>query len=439
MPTAVNSTAASAVDQDLVLSATAGPAGTEVTVSSASCDPGESGDTARLLSVRFLAGTGAGEVLAGVAIGYEDQVATFVVPDWISADEPAVVEAECAEIDFSSEDGTETTFAFDPVAFDVEASVDAPVQAAAYSRTSLQAGQAFAVEASGCFLDNAVYASVEVAQGDDLSFRSLTDFVAYGGESVEAGSFNVPTALSNGGVGFSGSQTGDEPPVIDEVFEEPTDIPAGTYTSISYCSTESGVNLMFPPELIDVTGDAPFADVDLTVPADSRTATLAGGSCTSGDVNLEIISTDIEDIFSDAAPDATLADAVRSDPVKTSAVLRGPARSGAAVTRTNDAWAATRGGSRSSARALSDDEYLEAVVTPDVDGAWGISDDVAFDSGIVESYSWCGDPLGDGFLYDPQGAVVDVSAPVTTTTTTTTTAPAPTPANAVQGTPTYAG
>jgi hypothetical protein len=436
VPTAVSSTTASAVDQDLVLSTAAGPAGTEVTATSASCDPVETDDYVRAITVRLIAGAGSDQVLAGVAVGYGDQDATIVVPDWVSPDEPATIEATCLEIDFGS-GGSETTFTFDPVAFDVEASVDPGVQARTYSRTSLQAGQAFAVEGSGCFLDNADNASVEVAQGSDLTFRSLTDYVAYSGSDLDGDSFDVATALSNGGLGLDGSQTGDETPVLEAV-EMPTDIPAGTYSTISYCSTQDGLNLVYEPQLIEVTGNAPFDDVDLTVPADSRTATLAGGSCTTGDVNLQLYATDSQDLFNDLPPDATLADTARRSPVKTAS---GVGRTGASgtVTRTNDAWARARGGSASAGRALTDDEYLEAIVTPGADGSWAASDTVAFDNGFVEGYSWCGDPLGDGFLYDPQGAIVDVTPQETTTTTTTTTAPAPSPAPAIKGTPTYAG
>ena len=67
-------------------------------------------------------------------------------------------------------------------------------------------------------------------------------------------------------------------------------------------------------------------------------------------------------------------------------------------------------------------------------------DPIDFDNGLVEGYAWCGDPLTDGFIYDSQGAVVAVEAvPETVPSTVPTTVPAPQPANAVSGTPTYAG
>ncbi len=442
VPTAVDSPA-SAVDQDLTLSATSGAAGAEVTASSASCDVGGNDDGFGFLSVRLISGTGADAVLAGIAIGVEDIAATFVIPDWIDPTDDAVVEAACLTFDFTAEEPTVTEFAYDPIAFDVEGSGATPLQARTYSRTSLLAGQAFQVDGSGCFLEDADAAFVEVAAGDDLSFRSLTDFVAGSGSDAAGGTFSVPVAMSNGGLGIGISQTGDDRPVVDTIDEEPTDIPAGTYSSISYCSNDEGVSLVFEPQLIEVTGDAPFGDIDLTVPAESRTATLAGGSCTTGDVNLELSATDIDDVFDDEPFDETDEEvltlrggAVRSQSPAAVSALRGPAGSGS-VTRANDAWARTRGAVGD--RALADDEYVEATATPSDDGAWTFSDDVGFDNGVVEGYAWCGDPLAEGFLYDPQAAAVSVTEVVPTVPALVPpTVPAP-PANAVPGTPTYAG
>ena len=74
------------------------------------------------------------------------------------------------------------------------------------------------------------------------------------------------------------------------------------------------------------------------------------------------------------------------------------------------------------------------------DGSWAVGDTVGFDQGLAAGLAYCGDPLGDGYFYDPQGVEVDVVADTTTTPVTVppTTPPAP-PANAVAGTPTYAG
>lgn len=439
VPTAINSSAASAVDQDLALSATSGAAGVEVTATSASCDLSETETGFSYLSVRLLSGTGADEVLAGLAAAFEDQDATFVIPDWIEPTDPAVVEASCITFDFSGEEPTSTIFTYDPIPFDVEASPGTPVQARTYSRTSLQAGQAFSVDGSGCFLDDAEAAFTEVAQGSDLSFRTAENFVASGGTDIDGdSSFSVPAALSNGGLEISVFQTGSNRPEVGEIIETPTDIPAGTYTSISYCSNDEGVNLVYEPELLEVTGDAPFGDIDLTVPAESRTATLAGGTCTSGDVELELLATDIDQEFGDEPllQRPTAGSAARAQSPAAVSALQGSAGPAA---QANDAWVRSRSAA-SGSRALADEDYLSAVVTPEADGAWSVSDDVSFDNGVVEGYAWCGDPLADGFIYDPRADVVSVTeVPPTVPTTVPTTVPAPVPADAVSGTPTYAG
>jgi hypothetical protein len=442
IPTAIDATAASAVDQDLTLTATSGVAGDEVTATSASCDVGESGDEYRFLSAQLITGSGADARLAGVSISDGDFDATFVVPDWVDPADDAVVVGRCISIDFSTEEPTQSIFEYDPISFDVQPGLGLPVQQRTYSRTSLLAGQAFQVDSSGCFLDDAVFSSVEVAQGSDLSFQSAENFVAFGGAETTAGSASIPVAMSNGGISTWISQSSGEPAVIEKLEEIPTDIPAGTYSSISYCQTEQNLSLVFEPQLIEITGDAPYADVDLTVPDQSRTATLAGGSCTAGDVNWELDAYDSEDAFGFGGPidpDVVRTNAVRADAAPASlSRLRG-ASSPDHLDRRNDAWA--RSGSRTG-RALADDEFAEGQVTPDGAGAWSASDEAGFDQGYVEGYSWCGDPLADGFLYDPQAAIVSVDPVVPTvppTVPVTTTPPAAAPADAVSGTPTYAG
>lgn len=439
VPAAIDAGPASAVDQDLALTATVGVPGDQVTASSASCDVTTDGDQLRYLSVALVTGTGPDAALAGIAIGTEDQDATFVVPDWADPADDAVVQARCITVDFSGEEPVSSEFAYDPVPFDIQPGVGLPVQARTYSRTSLLAGQAFQVDGSGCFLDDAEISFVEVAQGSDLSFQSASTFVGAGFGEVAGDAFSVPVALSNGGLAVWISQTGDEPATVDQLEETPTDIAPGTYSSVSYCANDEGLNLVFEPQLIEVTGSAPIGEIDLTVPAQSRTATLAGESCTAGDVSFELDAYDNEDAFGPGEPIFDRGTAVRAtDPAALSA-LRGPAGSDGLLTAA-DAWAGTRGASGT--RALADEEYVEGEVTPNASGQWSVSDEVGFDQGYVEGYAWCGDPLADGFIYDPQAAIVDVDPTSTTVPSTvpvTTPPPAPVPADAVPGTPTYAG
>ena len=81
-PAAIDAGPAGAVDQDLVLTANAGVPGVQVTASSASCGVSTSGDQLTYLSIALISGTGADAALAGVAIGTDEQDATFVIPDW---------------------------------------------------------------------------------------------------------------------------------------------------------------------------------------------------------------------------------------------------------------------------------------------------------------------------------------------------------------------
>ncbi|MEO6988171.1 MAG: hypothetical protein ABI239_05925 [Aquihabitans sp.] len=95
---------------------------------------------------------------------------------------------------------------------------------------------------------------------------------------------------------------------------------------------------------------------------------------------------------------------------------------------------------------LDDDGFTFLDATPDADGFWATDDSISFDHGVVYGFATCGDPLADGFVYDPQ--LVEVKAaieppPTTTTTTTTPNTPtspvAPPPAVAVAAVPKYAG
>ena len=58
--------------------------------------------------------------------------------------------------------------------------------------------------------------------------------------------------------------------------EIPTDLPAGQYTAVSYCADEDGNTLIYEPQLITITGDAPIDEMDLTASATGDRVTLAG-------------------------------------------------------------------------------------------------------------------------------------------------------------------
>lgn len=436
-PVAVSSSSASAVDQDLQVSTAAGPAGTEIELTSASCtDTDPEDDTFVVLTGSLLSGTAPNEVWAGVASSDGTSPAVLVVPDWVDPNDPAVIEASCLEVTFGPDGFTEVPTAFDPVAFDVEASMDAPVQQRTFSRTSLLAGQAFTVDAQGCFLD-ANFAGVEVAQGDDLSGRTLQNWVANGGADVTSSDFSVDTYLSNAFFSYSVGGGSDGTATVGDLEEQPNDIPAGTYTAVTYCATDQGTLLFFEPQLIEVTGSAPTSAIDLVTTPESRSAELAGESCTAGPVEVELYATDAADIF-EIEPQPTFdpadrsAGAIRRDGSLLAGASGAPQGSGAAVHRS--APPATRA---AATRAFDSDGFSGGEVAPAADGTWSFADEVTFDVGVVEGYASCGDPFADGFVYDPQVAPISVTAQETTTTTTST-VPSP-PATAVPGTPTYAG
>ena len=427
-PVAASQTAVSAVDQDLVLSATSGEPGALVTVTSASCDTGDDENGFGYLWVRLVSGTAPSEVLAGSAYSLSSGVATLIVPDWLDPSAPAAIEATCVHATFPDDlddpDGevTITRAPYDPVAFDVLAGAGAPVQTRTYSRTSLQVGQAFSVAASGCFLDDPDHAYVDVLPGNDLTFRTLDGPGVSGEADVDGDGFEVPTALINSGISteVSGDSSGGGEVTIGE---HPTDLAPGTYSSIAYC-TKGDTTLMFEPQLIEVTGSAPVDDIDLASTPDSRSVTFAGGSCNAGDVSAFLSADDLTEAFGDAA--ATRAS---DHPLSPAGLVLGSRRAAGGSPFPQVGAHRTLGG-----------EPADLVLTPAADGSWSHQDDVAFDRALVFGYAYCGDPLADGFIYDAQATAVRVE-PVDTTTSVpgTTPPPSPAPADAVTGTPTYAG
>ena len=449
IPVAINTSIASAVDQDLQVSAVSGSAGDQIVVTSASCTGDLGDDGAMFLSARLISGTAPDEVLAGAGSGFTDHDATLIVPDWIDPAQPAVIEASCISVDFSGDEPVEVGTPYTPVPFDVTPSVDPAVQDRTFSRTSLLAGQAFAVDGTGCTLSNATFAGVDIGSGDDLSGRELGDFVAGGGGEIDAdGSFQALTALLNGGYGYGVSGGTGQTARVDGVDEEPTNIPAGTYTAIPYCANDQGDLLVYRPELIEVTGNAPFGDSDLTVAPNTRSVTMAGGSCTVGSVDFEVDATSAADLLDDSGFTGQGTEVPATDASKVIRRLAPAAISPAGVLRAGNHRSFTRQdrtlvrANHRSTRITASGEGFGGTLDPDAQGAWTAGDDVAFDDGIVEGAAVCGDPLADGFVYDSQVAAVSVTPPpatTTSTTTTTTTAPPSAPANAVPGTPSYAG
>lgn len=433
--TAITSTPAGAAPAP-TLSTTSGGPGTAIEVTSPDC-PTEVVDRepTTLLQARLYVGTAPGETLAGVGTsGFgenSDGVATIIVPDWIDPALPAAVEAICVTVDPETFDVVEVEVELDPAPFDVLPGVGAPQQTRAYSRTSLLAGQAFEVSLAGCTLPDAVFAGVEVFRGDDRSARSA-ETVTSGDNEITNGATDIVVALTNAYTSYWMSSTGEGggSEAVEDFGgdESPTDIAAGPVTAFTYCANDSTL-LFYEPQLLQVTGSAPTAALDLTVAPGSRTATLAGTDCTAGDVKVLLEAVDAEDLFGDLDDDE-LDDTMRHGPFPR--LGTGPDDD---YTRRSTPPARGR-----SARDLGDDGYLETTVTP-VAGAWTTSDDVAHDRGLVSGYATCGDPLADGFLYDPQVAKVAIQAPAPTTppTVPTPAAPAPAPARAITGRPTYAG
>jgi hypothetical protein len=209
------------------------------------------------------------------------------------------------------------------------------------------------------------------------------------------------------------------------------DIPAGDYTSFVYCSTESdseSTSQFLEPQLLDVTGSAPTGDIDLTNAPGTRNVTLAGIS-TAGDVTGSFEGMSTADFLGGFSPDAdTSARLARSNRFTAARTKAGAGQGLSGVLQNT-------GGS---SRVVGDGGYVDFTATTGADGAWQATDAAGFDTGIVIAMATSGDPFADGYVYDPQGVDISVIEPHTTTTVTVPVT-TPAPANAVPGTPTYAG
>lgn len=434
VPVAASSTPAGAVDQDLQVSATSGAPGTTIELTSASCvsegDGSGPSDVFRAITARLVVGTAPDEVAAGVGSAFEGEAARIVVPDWVDPDQPAVLEARCVELTFDANgEAVDTSTDFDPVVFDVLAGSGPSLQQRTFSRTSLKAGQAFQVSASGCTLPDATSFGVEVVTGADLTLRNASELVAEGGDLLGDDPQVVDVALAGGTYSITVSQSSGSAPVIESVEEQAVDIAPGTYAAYSYCSDEVGTLLLYQPQRIEVTGTTPGDDIDLTVPVQSHEATLAGGSCDQGQVRSSTGFESVESLGADFSTfDVAASPALAHQALVARALQRSTSRR-------------SLGGAHPqirSSRVLFGEDFLDVVSTPAADGSWSTTATAPFDDGVSHGYAECGDALGEGFVYDPQVALVRVDAQETTTSTTTTTTP-PVPANAVPGAPSYAG
>lgn len=423
VPVAASTSPAGAIDQDLVVSAASGAPGDIIEVSSASCGPFDQPDAdgEQFLRAILISGTGADEVLAGAGSG--PGVANIVVPDWIDPDDPAVIEASCVTVEYGWDEDTVTQAPYDPVAFDVLAGSGSPTQTRTFSRTELLTGQSFAVDGTGCSTTGDVFAGVDLLAGSDLTGRSLERLVATGGGDLATnGDFGVQVDLIDWSWGVGWSTSEDGRPSDVHVQEGRTDIPAGTYTALTFCGTydeneDMGTYVILAPQLVEITGTAPIDDLDFVPTEGTADATLEGGSCTAGDATGDVLADDLsKDPFD-------LSRSRIGDDVPSPLGLRLPGEEGTA-----------------GARALADEDWVTFTATPNADGDWDHAESAAFEVGVLAGIATCGDPLADGFAYDVRLAVIDVPETTTTTVTTTTTTAVPsTPATAVPGSPTYAG
>lgn len=426
--------AAGAVDQDLVLSATSGAPGTVVSASSASCGSDPDGEIERYLRIQLISGTAPNERLAGIGTGLFGDPAVITVPDWVDDAEPAIIEAEC--LSYSWYDDDVTAEAYDPVPFDIDPGVGPATQTRTVSRTRLRAGQALSVSAVGC--TGGEYGGVAVFPGDDLSGRTFDQPVTEGNAEIQDGAFEAEAYFNNAGTSWSASSTDDGPSIIEELTEIPNGMAPGPYALVPFCGGDGGISLVYEPISVDVTGTAPTDDLDLTSPKGSRAVSFAGRSCTAT-VSAGLFPIELDSTYGGSSGGGSGGRTRLGD--APGARLRSP------FTRSAQPWrdpASRRSASMSMARLLDDDDLSFRDVTPDADGVWTTDDAVSFDHGLVYGFAMCGDALGDGFVYDPQivevQAAIEPPATTTTTVTTTTTLPVtPPPAIAVPGIPNYAG
>ncbi|HWJ62511.1 MAG TPA: hypothetical protein VNS19_11115 [Acidimicrobiales bacterium] len=232
-PLALVDAPAGAIDQDLVVSTAAGPPGTAITVSSASCE--DPVDENAIIEASLYVGTAPDQQIAAYGSGYQGSV-VLTVPDWVDPDQPAVIEASCY---FFTEEGNDDFLEYDPVAFDIEPGIGAPVQVRTFSRTELLAGQGLIVNGScGPDLANS-FVTAAVFEGTDQTGKELTGIAGQGWAEADGdGAFELNLIVNDAFVGFG--IEGEDEQVLDIVTEEvPMSIEPGDYTAFVYCSTNT--------------------------------------------------------------------------------------------------------------------------------------------------------------------------------------------------------
>lgn len=422
-PLALVDAPAGALDQDLVASATSGSPGTVVTLSSASCSP--TGDQEAYLDAQLYSGSEPDLKLAGVASSSEGAV-ELTIPDWLDPDQPATFVARCGLYD--PETGEEDAIDYDPIAFDVEPGAGTPVQVPTFSRTALLSGQGTLVSSDGC--GDASQAFVVAQAGTDLSGRTSDDegFAPLGFGSVSGGSFDAELAMTNTYVSIGvGGSDGDWQ--ID-TEESPNTLAPGPYAVLPYCVSPDGESaLVLEPSLIELTGVADTSNVDLSGLPSGRPDTNFAGVCTQGDVAGTLDGESVESITGEPLFARTDAPVLRS--------LPGLPQDESGEVRIG----ATGRSGTGSDRLIPDGGSTEFTAVPDEDGQWSVEEVPDFDRGYVIGFATCGDALADGFYYDAQAYQFDYSEPFVPPTTPPTVPPTvpALPADAVPGTPTYAG
>ncbi len=425
-PFALTAHAAGALEQDLVATPTSGPVGTTITLTSATCVG--TGDDEVGMEAALYVGTAPDQQIAASTFG-EGSV-ELTVPDWVDPDQPAVIEASC--FTFDPETGDDDSIDYDPIPFDVEPGGGTPVQVRSFSRTELLAGQGLGITGScGPAFPNG-FVQAFLASGTDQTAQDYSTIAGYDFGLTEAdGSFEMSLIASNAAVYLNASFDENDDLVDISTEEMPLDVPPGDYTLYVACAGESQSVQYLQPGTVTITGAAPTDGIDLTVDGNTRNITLAG-TCDQGDVTGGFEATSLQEFVGqfDAAPDARPGQEglLAEVPRKANGVLAGHPLPASAVR-----------GPGGSLRALVDDGYSEFATQPGADGAWSAGDTVGFDQGLAVGIAYCGDPLGDGYFYDPQGVEVDVEDTTTTTVTVPPTTPPAPPANAVAGRPTYAG